>query len=245
MTGRHDWAAELAATPRAGLDSFLLEHSGLPGPRANLSLVDAAARTLADATVLDLARSPEEYLQLCGTVGLGRLLLSPAPGTDALAMLRERAVDERWRVREGVAMALQLAGDADRAILREVVTDWVSDPHPLVRRAAVATVCEPRLLSDPATRQAALDVCRAATQTVRSTPTAHRTHPDLRTLRQALGYAWSVAVAASPAEGLAEIETLRADDDPDVAWILRSNLTKARLRRALETVGPRGLDGVT
>lgn len=234
MTGRRDWAADLAATPRSDLDPFLLEHSGLPGPRANLALVDAAARTLPDATLLDLARSSEEYLRLCGTAGLGRLLTAPSPGTDdVLAKLRERAVDERWRVREGVAMALQLAGDADRGTLRGVVSDWVQDPHPLVRRAAVAAICEPRLLSDQVTRLAALDVCRTATGSVRRVPAAQRTDPDVRTLRQALGYAWSVAVAASPTEGLVEIDALRADDDPDVAWILRSNLAKARLRRVL------------
>lgn len=234
MTGRRRWTADLAATPRAGLDSFLLGHSGLPGPRANLALVDAAARSLPATTLLDLARSSEEYLRLCGTAGLGRLLTASSPGTDdVLSMLRARAVDERWRVREGAAMALQLAGDADRDLLRRVVTAWVEDPHPLVRRAAVAAVCEPHLLTDPATRQVAIDVCRTATGSVRCAPLSGRTDPDLRTLRQALGYAWSVAVAASPAEGLVEIESLRADDDPDVAWILRSNLTKARLRRVL------------
>lgn len=234
MAERRGWAADIEATPRADLDSFLLEHSGLPGPRANLTLVDAVARTLPDATLLELAHSPEEYLCLCGTAGLGRLLTASSPGTDdVLAMLRERAVDERWRVREGVAMALQLAGDADRDVLRGVVADWVQDPHPLVRRAAVAAICEPRLLSDQVTRLAALDVCRTATGSVRRVPAAQSADPDVRTLRQALGYAWSVAVAASPAEGLVEIDALSADDDRDVAWILRSNLTKARLRRVL------------
>lgn len=234
MAGRHDWAAALETVPPADLGTFLLEHSGLPGPRANLTLVDAVARTLPDATLLDLARRPEEYLRLCGTTGLGRLLTAPSPGADVLTMLRDHAVDDSWRVREGVAMALQLAGGADRSVLRTVVADWVQDPHPLVRRAAVAAICEPRLLSDASTRRAALDTCRTATDSVRDASHTRRSDPDLRTLRQALGYAWSVAVAASPVDGLAEIEALRSTDDPDVAWILRNNLAKSRLRRVLD-----------
>jgi hypothetical protein len=150
-------------------------------------------------------------------------------------MLHERATDPSWRVREAAAMALQILGDADRVAMRALVADWAQDTDPLVRRAAVAGICEPRLLTDPATRRAALATCRVATDSIRSVPQSLRTDPGVRTLRQALGYAWSVAVAASPEDGLVEMGSLGADDDPDVAWILRSNLTKARLRRL---VGP-------
>jgi hypothetical protein len=52
-------------------------------------------------------------------------------------------------------------------------------------------------------------------------------------LRQALGYCWSVAVAADPATGLPRFRTLAAADDPDVAWIVRENSRKARLANVL------------
>jgi hypothetical protein len=42
-----------------------------------------------------------------------------------------------------VAMGLQRLGDADPAALRRVAAAWAKDHHPLVRRAAVAGVCEP------------------------------------------------------------------------------------------------------
>lgn len=234
MAERRAWTTDLAATPRAELDSFLLEHSGLPGPRANLALVDAAARSLPGPTLLDLARAPEEYLRMCGTAGLGRLLAGGPARTDILTLLRERAADPLWRVREAAAMALQIVGDSDGADLRSVVADWVTDPDPLVRRAAVAGICEPRLLTDPATARAALEACRAATDSIRTVRRDLRTDPDLRTLRQALGYAWSVAIAAAPEEGLLDLDALGTDDDPDVAWILRSNLSKARLCKVLD-----------
>ena len=54
-----------------------------------------------------------------------------------------------------------------------------------------------------------------------------------RVLRQALGYGWSVAIAASPEAGLVAFRGLTASDDPDARWIVRSNHTKARLRSVL------------
>jgi hypothetical protein len=54
----------------------------------------------------------------------------------------------------------------------------------------------------------------------------------LRVLRQALGYCWSVAVAALPADGFARLERWAAGDDPDVRWLVRENLRKSRMRRA-------------
>ncbi|HZL06862.1 MAG TPA: hypothetical protein VFE45_15835, partial [Coriobacteriia bacterium] len=50
---------------------------------------------------------------------------------------------------------------------------------------------------------------------------------------QALGYCWSVAVVADPDEGMPAFERLRAVDDPDIRWIVASNLKKSRLRRQL------------
>lgn len=228
------WAAEIAETPQEDLPRFLREHSGLPGPRANLALVEAVAQTVPEGALLDLACSSDEYLRMCGTAGLGRLLTHGPAKTDVLTLLRERAADPLWRVREAAAMALQIVGDSDGADLRSVVADWVTDPDPLVRRAAVAGVCEPRLLTDPATARAALEACRTATDSIRTVRRDLRTDPDLRTLRQALGYAWSVAIVAAPEEGLLDLDALGTDDDPDVAWILRSNLSKARLRTVLD-----------
>ena len=60
-----------------------------------------------------------------------------------------------------------------------------------------------------------------------------RRSPGVRTLRQALGYGWSVVIAALPAEGLTAFHLLEGSDDPDVAWVVRENRTKARLQRLL------------
>jgi hypothetical protein len=216
-------------------DAFLMMESGLPGPRGNLELMQAVA----DEGTLDLfqrylaytpdrasTNSPEGFLAMCGVVGLGRLL---AEGDlDQLAVLRECANDPRWRVREAVAMALQRWGDADMSALLKAMSEWAKGTL-LEQRAAVAAVCEPRLLRDPKHAKRVLRLLDAITTSiVRETD---RRAEDFKTLRQALGYCWSVAVVASPIDGKPALEKWLVNPDADVAWIMRENLKKNRLQR--------------
>ncbi|HWK27932.1 MAG TPA: hypothetical protein VNS09_15310 [Solirubrobacter sp.] len=153
---------------------------------------------------------------------------------DALARLHAHAADGRWRVREGVAMALQRLGDADLPRMLAVVRAWAEDADPLVQRAAAAGVCEPRLLRTPAAAAAAVDVCDRATRLLAARPREQRRDDGVRALRKGLGYCWSVAVAADPGPGLPRFEALASVADPDVAWIVRENRKKARLARAYD-----------
>jgi len=153
-TKSQTYAAQLRGLTGVDRDGFLRTHSGLPGPRANLELAQAAADVADLADVERWLGEPDDYLPLCGAIALGRLI---AEGDDSLwPQLRETAADQRWRVREGVAMGLQRIGDADPDRLVAGLRPWLSGP-PLVRRAAVAGICEPRLLKNPATAVAALE----------------------------------------------------------------------------------------
>ncbi|HEY0187501.1 MAG TPA: HEAT repeat domain-containing protein [Cellulomonas sp.] len=239
-----DHRTVLRALPWPEVRPYLTAGSGLPGPRANLELMAAAADVLPDDLLRGLADEPDDYLRCCGTLGAARLLLeasndpaAPDAGSPAAALehlLHARAADPSWRVREATAMSLQRVGDSDPVRLRRLVDAWVADPDPLVRRAAIAGVCEPRLLADPATARAALDACARATTSIEVLPAPDRRDPDVRTLRQALGYCWSVAVAGVPEEGMAPFLALGASADPDVGWIDRENRKKNRLRRLLD-----------
>ncbi len=217
-------------------DDYLRRESGLPGPRGNLKLAYAVAdegdaarferyRAL-DATVAP-ANTPDEFLAFCGVLGLGKL--AAEGDTSALDRLRGHAADPRWRVREAAATALQLYGDADMAGLVTLMEEWAQGSR-LEQRCAVAALCEPRLLRDEAVAACVLDVLDGITATLVDAP--DRRSDEYRVLRRALGYGWSVAVAAAPALGLPTFDRWLASAAPDVQWVMRENLKKKRLERA-------------
>jgi hypothetical protein len=129
-----------------------------------------------------------------------------------------------------VAMALQRWGEDNFAALADELKSWVGG-SPLERRAAVAAVAEPPLLRDRDAARRALELVERITASLAGE--RDRTEAGVRTLRQALGYCWSVVVAADPERGLPAFERLEASDDPDLQWIVRENRKKARLARLL------------
>lgn len=220
----------LRGLPQDQIPDYLDAHSGLPGPRSNLTLLAALVEEGSADLILALADRDDEYPRSCGTAGLGRLL---AEGVDVFDVLHTRAADDSWRVREAAAMALQRLGDDAPERMRGLVAGWAADDDPLVRRAAVAGICEPRLLRDPVTALAALDACEVATRGLLAVPVDQRRDPDVRTLRQGLGYCWSVAVAGAPEPGVDRFLALESSEDADLRWIVRENRKKARLRTLL------------
>ena len=228
-----DYRAELRRLDK--WEPFLLRESNLPGPRANLELVWAVAHEgecgrFERLLVWDADRAPsgsrEEFLAVCGTVGLGSLLA--AGERKPLARLRRLASDPRWRVREGVAMALQLWGDADMETLLAAMADW-SRGSPYEQRAAAAGLCEPRLLRVKRHAQRVLRLLDAITASIRGR--SARGTDDFAALKKGLGYCWSVAVAALPAEGKRAMEKWLSSPDKNIRWIMRENLKKNRLAR--------------
>lgn len=214
--------------PSSQWPAFLDARSGLPGPRANLTLVLAVAITADLVVIDDLWSDGGEYTAMCAAAALGRRAADPAVEDRARAV----AADARWRVREGVVIGLQSLGDERPDVLRRLVATWAEDPDPLVQRAAVAAICEPRLLRDSAPARASVAACRRVTERYAAMSADRRRSPDARYLRQALGYCWSVAVVACPDEG---VEAFRALDvhDPDIAWIVDRNGRKKRLSAVL------------
>lgn len=210
---------------------YLAANSNLPGPRGNLELVAAAGEEADLARAEALIATGDEFSVVCGLVAAGRLF---GEGDESRArVLHHHASDPRWRVREGVAMGVQRAADTDPERAFALMERWAPEGDPLVQRAVVAAVCEPRLLRDPVFARRALALLADITDALAGRPADTRRDPTVRTLRQALGYGWSVAVAALPDEGLAAFAGLERIDDADVAWIVRENLKKARLKRLL------------
>ena len=215
-----------------GWDEYLRAESGLPGPRGNLELAHAAA-DLADRgriehfLTFDPGRapvnSPDEFLAFCGVEGLGRLIAEGQ--TDLWPTLRAYASDPRWRIREGVAMALQRVGQVDMNLLLDKMETWVAGDW-LEMRAAAAGLAEPVLLREEKYILRALGILDQITSAVES---SRERDEDFKTLRKGLGYCWSVVVAALPVQGKRVMERWLSSPDKDVRWIMKENLKKNRL----------------
>jgi hypothetical protein len=205
-------------------EPYLRKHSGLPGPRANLELVAAVAEEADADRLWRLSASADEFLALCGTAGLGKVALME-PDT-VMSWLRELASDPRWRVREGVAMALQRIGRESMPRLIAEMTVW-SQGDPYVQRAAAAGLCEPANLKR---QEDAVEVMAILDHITHALSVADDRRQDAyKVLRQALGYCWSVAAAAAPQNARPYLEKWLRSTDKDVAWVMNSNLSKARM----------------
>jgi len=233
MSKMSDYRIQLRELP--DWDAYLLAQSGLPGPRGNLELAQAAAlegeeklflRYLQYTPEIAPVNSPYEFLAFCGVLGLGRLT---AEGSDEfLKLIRSAASDPRWRIREAVAMAMQLLGDADMEKLITELIQW-SEGNLYEKRAAAAAICEPRLLMKPQYAIAALHILERITESVETEK--NRKNEAFIALRKGLGYCWSVAVAALPDKGKKCMERWFSSVDKDIRWIMRENLKKNRLMR--------------
>lgn len=217
-------------------EPYLLEHSGLPGPRANLELAQAVADVgTADRFDALLRWTPDrapagtadEFLAFAGTVGLGSL--AAAGDTGSVERLKRLASDPRWRIREAVGLALQRVGAVDMRRLLDVAAEW-SGGNDYERRACIAAVCEPPLLRRSADVREVARILDRVTAGVAGANS--RRNDGFKSLRQTLGYCWSVAIAASPADVRPHMEAWLTHDDADVRRIMRDNLSKKRIHAA-------------
>ena len=240
----------------ADWEPYLLAHANLPGPRGNLELAAAVADAGGEAQFRrwaglgpDLARRTRRGVswRFAGSWGWGdhgawrrvgarsprpalpspRLLTASRRETPPLRTLHTLASDPRWRIREAVAMALTLgrcghgrpAGGDGRLGGRQPI-GAARRRRGAVRAAPVAAT------GARGRRPAILDDITASIA-----PVTDRRSDEFKTLRQGLGYCWSVATAALPADRQAVMERWLESPDPDIRWIMRENLKKNRLVR--------------
>lgn len=217
------------------VESYLLKESGLPGPRGNIELAKALAEVGDEPLFKKLLKytpdiapvnTSQEFLAFCGTIGMGKSLLSGDPG--AFTILRAQASDPRWRTREGVAMALQMFGLKNMDRLLEEMEKWARGGM-LEQRAAAAALCEPVLLHDKAQVARVLTILDMITASLLTV--SDRKSDEFKALKKGLSYCWSVAVAANPADGKKLMEKWFSSGDKDIRAIMKENLKKNRLER--------------
>lgn len=231
------------------LFKYLTANSNLPGPRGNLELAAAFEEMISSRATVDppkeiwelcstMARisaeevpvnDPREFIAFCGVRGLGAIGATlPEYQKKALIDLRTLAKDSRWRMREGVAFALQkLLSGGDVKVRREL-EEWIISDGWLVLRGVVAGIAEPSLLKDSGFTEWALEAHRRVIK--RTASSEDRKSEEFRTLRKALSYSLSVVVQAIPSAGFRFLEELAQSNDTDIKWIVRENLKKNRLK---------------
>jgi hypothetical protein len=220
-------------------DDFLKQESHLPGPRANLELAFAVGIEGSEDQFLRLAQlnpeqapsnTPQEFLAFCGVLGLG--YLAARGSAEHFLILRQRASDPRWRIREAVALGLQQYGQASMENLLAMMKDW-SQGTLLERRAAVATLCEPNLLMEQEHALKVLEIIEGITASILAEQ--DRKSEEFKVLRKSLAYGWSVVVAAQPSIGKPRMEKWIGSHDADMRWVMKQNLYKKRLSKMDES----------
>ncbi len=253
----HETLSSLVARAFTGnrrpLEYYLREQSRLPGTRANLELVNSLSNLLAaivpeqpdqvwmllhylvqdEKTVV--SNTPDEFVVLCGVVAFGACAsVRTEWHTEVFEMMKLFACSNSWRVREGVAMALQRLLLVIPQDTIEFLLELATKGNCFQQRASIAAIAEPSLLQAQAMIDAALAIQRFVLERLHELSTTVRKREDVRALRQSLGYTLSVVTAAAPEKGFALMRDCAGWNDPDINWILRENLKKKRLAKFVE-----------
>ena len=214
-------------------DAFLREESRLPDGSVNLELASAVADEgdaprfehllTADADAID--GSPEEFLVICGILGLGTMVTQGRQ--DALQRLRLYATDERAPVRNAVPAALQRWGEHDMGALSHEMVRWAEGSR-YEQRAAISALCERRLLGRSGDVDKTLAVLDRVTEALHKSE--DRRDADFKALRVSLAQCWSVAVPANPTAGKRVMARWLTCNDPDVLWVMKESLKQRSMQ---------------
>jgi hypothetical protein len=253
----HETLSSLVARAFTGnrrpLEYYLREQSRLPGTRANLELVNSLSNLLIaivpeqpdqvwmllhylvqdEKTVV--SNTPDEFVVLCGVVAFGGCASVRSEWhTEVFELMKLFACSKSWRVREGVAMALQRLLPVIPQETIEFLIELAKKGNCFQQRASIAAIAEPSLLQDQPTIEAALTIQRIVLVRLHELPVTVRKREDVRALRQGLGYTLSVVTAATPDQGFELMRDCAGWNDSDINWILRENLKKKRLAKFVE-----------
>ncbi|MBN1559825.1 hypothetical protein JW998_06215 [candidate division KSB1 bacterium] len=230
------------------LQMYLLDHSNLPGKRGNLELAAAFRDYIEEIYAGNespclqyclclIAENPpekslignEEFLPFCAIVALGRIGRIDASKRNAvIELIKENAQDERWRIREAVAMAIQDLLAVDPAQLIHQLVKWTNENNPLLHRAIVAGLAEPPLMKNPTIARAALQMHKTIINKIEMEKNVRDIH--FQVLVKGLCYTLSVIITGIEEEGFSYLEELVNKQHPVIRKIARENLKKNRLK---------------
>ena len=158
--------------------------------------------------------------------GIGKLIKEGKK--EYLEKLRLLASDPRWRIREAVAMALQIYDENHMEELIKQMEEWARGNN-YEKRAAAAVLCEPKLLKQKEQVLKVLQILDDITDSIKKTP--DRKDESFKALKKGMSYCWSVAIVGNPEEGKKIFEKWTSSTDKDIIWIIKENLKKNRLNK--------------
>jgi len=240
------------------LIAYLVAESKIPGHKANLELTEAFARSVREFAAADTedcrilwdlcaelacispedapTDDPNELLSICGVRGVGAMgTISPECVKAALRKLAVNSDDQRWRIRDAVALGLRdlLARYQDVTLFE--LNGWVDSGSWLSMRAVAAGIADPNLLRDPELAEAALRLHRKIL--IRVYTAGERESEAFHALRKTLGHTLSQVVAAIPSGGFEYLRQVSTLEDQDMRWIVRESLKDSQIEgRYPETV---------
>jgi hypothetical protein len=237
-------------TKQQELETYLINHSNLPGPRANLELAfifsDCVAEmaisqahinrlnnwTTIDANDADL-NDPMVFLPFCALLSLGAIhaKVDANRQQDIIRRLQLAASDSRWRVREGVAMGFQKIAEQNVAVIVNIFSTWIDKANLAEQRAMLAALAHPPILHEANTVRFSLHIASKILSGVHRLTLPERRTEDFRILKKGLAFTISVFIAHLPEAGFPLLLKWAVVDDKDIRWIIKTNLSKSRLQK--------------
>src|SRR5437763_2444220 len=187
----------LVGSPRP-LEFYLREHSGLPGPHANINLANDVSSLLAasipqhadnvrsllhyltnNESKAVVGNTPAGFVVLCGVLAFGFCAAVCSEWRDeAFTHLEYHASSPFWKVCDFVAMAYQRLLQADAHTTLAHLMELARSGNYLQQRAAVTTLAEPQLFYSADLVVPALEVQRIVLSYVRAVPVRERRRED-------------------------------------------------------------------
>ncbi len=211
------------------LKEFIIENSNLPGPRGNLELAFALAKTYDNLDVLlewlkiteerAGVNDPKSFPAFCAAVCLGKIY-TKTKDKNLISILKKLANDGRWRMREAVAFGFQTIGENDFKDLKSIFSQWIKNSNNLEKRAILVSLAHPKFLNEE-NAKFSLEVTDIVLREMDR-------GKDFDVLKKGLAFTISVFAAANPEPGFKFIKKW-IGMDKDIDKIMKENLKKNRL----------------
>ena len=221
------------------LTNFLSTHSGLPGPRGNLTLAAEASKLIArdwgikrsyfKDLIVAWSSSGNEYLMFVAHEAIGQVLSgNPKEVEWAVPILYNANFNPLWRAREGVTFALETLLEDEASFALRIIDEWCKSGDPIVIRNSIVALAHPTQLRKNSAQLHALELYNGVGMEI----VAKVINPgdDVKMLAKSLGFTLSVAAEAD--EGyLDEFENWIDGNIKVWRVIIKENLTKARIAK--------------